>query len=96
MTRHSAPNIAGPVIVLATVNLGSVILGLAALSFLGLGIQPPTPEWGSTISESRLYFQRHPWQMIAPGLCITITVLAVNVTGDTLRYVLDPRLRNRM
>jgi ABC-type dipeptide/oligopeptide/nickel transport system permease subunit len=95
MLRHIAPNIVGPVVVLATVNLGSVILGLAALSFLGLGIQPPTPEWGTMISESRLYFQRHPWQMIVPGLCITITVLSVNIAGDALRDTLDPRLRGR-
>lgn len=91
--RHIAPNIAGPVIILATANVGSIILGLSALSFLGLGIQPPTPEWGAMINESRLYFQNRPWQMIAPGLCITLTVLTINLTGDTLRDLLDPRTR---
>lgn len=93
MLRHIAPNVAGPVIVLATANLGFVILNLAALSFLGLGVQPPAPEWGAMINDSRLYFQKHPWQMIAPGLCITFTVLLVNLAGDALRDALDPRLR---
>lgn len=96
MLRHIAPNAAGPVIVLATVNAGTVILGLAALSFLGLGIKPPTPELGAMINESRLYFQTYPMQMIIPGLCITITVLAVNITGDALRDRFDSRLRNRL
>jgi peptide/nickel transport system permease protein len=89
--RHILPNAIGPAIVLATTNLGNVILGLAALSFLGLGIQPPTPEWGVMINDARPYFQREPWQMIAPGLCIVITVLCVNLAGDALRDALDPR-----
>lgn len=93
IVRHIAPNIFGPVIVLATANLGFVILNLAALSFLGIGIQPPTPEWGAMISESRLYFQQHPWQMLAPGLCIVVTVLAINIFGDILRDIFDPRTR---
>jgi ABC-type dipeptide/oligopeptide/nickel transport system permease subunit len=95
IVRHIAPNITGPVVVLATANLGFVILNLAALSFLGLGIQPPTPEWGAMISDARLYFQRHPWQMLAPGLCITLAVLLANLAGDALRDRLDPRLRSR-
>ncbi len=94
MLRHVLPNIAGSVIVLSTANIGSVILSLSALSFLGLGVQPPDPEWGTMINESRLYFQSRPWQMFAPGLCITFTVLVINLAGDSLRDMLDPRLRN--
>lgn len=83
--RHILPNIFGPALVLATANFGGVILGLASLSFLGLGMQPPTPEWGRMINDARPYFQRYPWQMVAPGLCIALTVLAVNLSGDALR-----------
>jgi ABC-type dipeptide/oligopeptide/nickel transport system permease subunit len=93
--RHILPNVLGPAIVLATGNFGSVILNLAGLSFLGLGIQPPTPEWGDMINEARAYFQVFPWQMVVPGLCITATVLAVNLTGDAIRDAFDPRVRRR-
>ena len=89
--RHMLPNIVGPAMVIATANFGAVILNLAALSFLGLGMQPPTPEWGMMINDARSFFQRQPWQMIAPGLCIALTVLAINLTGDALRDLLDPR-----
>ena len=85
VSRHILPNILGPALVLATANFGGVILGLASLSFLGLGMQPPTPEWGRMINDARPYFQRYPWQMVAPGLCIALTVLAVNLSGDALR-----------
>jgi peptide/nickel transport system permease protein len=91
VVRHILPNVIGPALVLATTNLGNVILSLAALSFLGLGIQPPTPEWGMMINDARSFFQRQPWQMIAPGLCIVLTVLAVNLTGDAIRDTIDPR-----
>lgn len=94
--RHMLPNVIGPAAVLATANFGSVILGLASLSFLGLGMQPPTPEWGVMINEARAYFQTYPWQMIAPGLCIALTVLAVNLTGDALRDAFDPRTVHRV
>lgn len=93
--RHMVPNVIGPAIVIATANFGSIILNLAALSFLGLGMQPPTPEWGMMINEARLFFQRLPWQMVAPGLCIALTVLAVNLSGDALRDALDPRSHPR-
>jgi peptide/nickel transport system permease protein len=93
--RHILPNVIGPAAVLATSNFGGVILGLASLSFLGLGMQPPTPEWGVMINEARAYFQAYPWQMIAPGLCIALTVLAVNLTGDALRDVFDPRTTHK-
>jgi ABC-type dipeptide/oligopeptide/nickel transport system permease subunit len=93
MLRHVLPNIIGPGAVLATANFGAVILNLAGLSFLGLGMQPPTPEWGEMINESARYFQDYPWQMIAPGLCIAATVLAINLLGDGLRDVADPRTK---
>jgi peptide/nickel transport system permease protein len=88
--RHLLPNIAGPVIVIATAGLGANILSLAALSFLGLGVQPPTAEWGLMINEARLFFQLHPWQMMVPGLAIVLTVAAANLAGDRLRDRLDP------
>jgi ABC-type dipeptide/oligopeptide/nickel transport system permease subunit len=93
--RHILPNVIGPAVVLATSDFGKVILGLASLSFLGLGMQRPTPEWGEMINEARGYFQSHPWQMIAPGLCILVTVLGVNLIGDALRDALDPRTRRQ-
>ncbi len=93
--RHMLPNVVGPAAVLATANFGGVILGLASLSFLGLGMQPPTPEWGVMINEARAYFQTYPWQMIAPGLCIALTVLAINLSGDALRDAFDPRVKRR-
>ena len=85
------PNIVGPAVVIATANFGAVVLNLAALSFLGLGMQPPTPEWGMMINDARSFSQRQPWQMIAPGLCIALTVLGINLTGDALRDLLDLR-----
>jgi ABC-type dipeptide/oligopeptide/nickel transport system permease subunit len=93
LLRHALPNIIGPAAVLATANFGAVILNLAGLSFLGLGMQPPTPEWGEMINEGARYFPEYPWQMIAPGVCIAATVLAVNLLGDGLRDVADPRTR---
>ena len=93
LLRHVLPNVIGPAAVLATANFGAVILNLAGLSFLGLGMQPPTPEWGEMISEAKRYFEEYPWQMVAPGVCIAITVLAINLLGDGLRDVADPRTR---
>ncbi len=93
--RHVGPNVFGQVLVLATTNLGFVILNLAALSFIGLGVQPPTPEWGSMINEARPFFQTHPGQMLVPGICIVLTVVLINLSGDALRDHLDPRLRGR-
>lgn len=91
--RHILPNALGPTIVMASLDLGSVILVLAALSFLGLGAQPPTPEWGLMINESRNYFLEAWWYMFFPGLAITLTVLAFNIVGDGIREVLDPKSR---
>lgn len=92
MIRHILPNVVPPVVVLASLQLGSLILGLAALGFFGLGVQPPTPEWGTMINESRLFIQSAPALMIWPGLAISLTVIGFNLLGDGLRDVLDPRL----
>lgn len=93
--QHVLPAVSGPVAVIATINLGFVVLNLTSLSFLGLGIQPPVPEWGSMISDARPYFRTHPWQMIAPGLCISVTVLAINLLGDAVRDACDPAQSTR-
>ncbi len=92
--RHVGPNIAGPVFVVAATDLGATILGLAAFSFLGLGVAPPTPEWGAMVNDGRQHFQSHPWVIIAPGLAITLAVVLVNLLGDALRDATDP-LRRR-
>lgn len=91
--RHILPSSVGPTIVQATLDLGWVILALASLSFLGLGAQPPTPEWGLMINTSRTYFLSAWWYMAFPGLAITLTVLAFNVLGDGLGEVLNPKTR---
>lgn len=95
LLRHILPNILGPIVVLATLDLGWAILNASALSFLGLGVQPPTPEWGAMLNEGRGYLRNAPWVSAAPGLAITLTVLAVNLLGDSLRDTLDPRRHNR-
>lgn len=88
---HVLPNIIGPVLVLATLDLGWIILSISGLSFIGLGAQPPTPEWGTMLSDSRPYFQVEPNLMLFPGLAIMLTVLGFNLLGDGLRDVFDPR-----
>ena len=93
IARHILPNAIGPLIVLSTLNIGWAILSAASLGFLGMGVQPPTPEWGSMANIGRLYLQRAPWLIGFPGLVIMITVLAANLLGDGLRDALDPRLR---
>ena len=95
MLRHILPNILPPIIVLMTLGIaGAIILG-STLSFLGLGIQPPTPEWGSMLSDGRTILRTAWWVSFFPGLAIAVTVLATNLLGDGLRDALDPRLRNR-
>ena len=89
--RHLLPNVAGPVLVAATLGVGDVILLEAGLSFLGLGVRPPTPSLGGMILESRSVFATAPWTSIFPGLAIVLTVLSVNLVGDALRETLDPR-----
>ena len=90
--RHVIPNVIAPVAVLATVEMGEIILALSALSFLGLGAQPPTPEWGAMLNDTRAYVLTAPRLMIVPGVAITLAVAALNLFGDGLRDVLDPRL----
>jgi peptide/nickel transport system permease protein len=89
--RHLLPNVLGPLLVAATLAVGDVILLEAGLSFLGLGIQPPTPSWGGMILDSKEVLVSAPWAGIFPGLAIVITVLSANLFGDALRDVVDPR-----
>lgn len=92
--RHILPNVIGPIIVKATVGSASVILGAASLSFIGLGIQPPTPEWGTMMSTARTYMRAAPYLIVIPGIFIMLTALSLNLIGDGLRDALDPRLKN--
>lgn len=89
--RHLIPNAAGPVAVSATLGVADVILLEAGLSFLGMGVQPPTPSWGGMILDARPVLLSAPWTSLAPGLAILLTVLAVNLVGDALQRTLDPR-----
>lgn len=89
--RHLVPNVMGPVIVLASLGIGSIIILEAALSFLGLGVRPPTPSWGAILSDGRAYILRYPHIAFFPGVMIVITVLAFNFVGDGLRDALDPK-----
>jgi peptide/nickel transport system permease protein len=93
VARYILPNVVAPLIVTATLGLGTAILSAAALSFLGLGSQPPQPEWGRMLSEGRDYLREAWWISTVPGLAIMLTVLAMNLLGDGLRDVLDPRLK---
>ena len=95
ITRHVLPNCLTPVIVICVFGLAGAILAGSALSFLGLGPQPPTPEWGAMLSQSRQFMRLGWWTMAFPGLAITVTILATNLFGNGLRDVLDPRLRVR-
>jgi dipeptide transport system permease protein len=88
------PNCMAPVIVTATMGFSDAILTAAALGFLGLGAQPPTPEWGTMLASARDYIERANWVVTFPGLSILSTVLAINLVGDGLRDALDPRLKN--
>jgi peptide/nickel transport system permease protein len=94
MAKHIFPNILSPIIVEITLSLSFAILAEAALSFFGLGTQPPDPSWGRMLSEGRAYFQQSVWLAIFPGLAIMLTVLGFNLLGDGLRDALDPRLKN--
>jgi ABC-type dipeptide/oligopeptide/nickel transport system permease subunit len=91
LRRHILPNIMAPILVLSSLDLGLIVLAVAALSYLGLGIQPPSPEWGMMLNESRLFMFMAPHIMIFPGLMIFITVLAANLLGDALRDAFDPK-----
>ncbi len=92
--RHVLPNAMAPIIVQATLSLGFAILVAARLGFLGLGVQPPTPEWGTMLGEGRQYIFRAPGLTMYPGLAIFLAVLGFNLFGDGLRDALDPRMSN--
>jgi peptide/nickel transport system permease protein len=91
--RHVLPNSFAPVLVSSTMSIGNVIMMAAMLSFIGLGVQPPTPEWGSMISGGRSLIRTCPWMVTFPGIFIMLTVLALNMFGDGLRDALDPKLK---
>ncbi|MHC4820391.1 MAG: ABC transporter permease [Planctomycetota bacterium] len=91
LAREVIPNCVAPLLVLATLNYASAILEVAALSFLGLGPEPGTPEWGKMLADAQNFFSRAPRVVIAPGLCISVAVLAFNLLGDGLRDALDPK-----
>jgi len=93
IARHVLPNAMGPIIVQATLALGGVILTAASLSFIGLGVQPPEPEWGAILTEGQEYMRDYPYLVIFPGLTIMLAVLACNFLGDGLRDALDPKLK---
>jgi len=93
ITKHIFPNSMAPIIVFATMNVGVAIIVEAALSFLGLGVQPPTPSWGKMLAESLDYIDIAPWMMLFPGLAIVITVLGFVLLGDGLRDAFDPKLK---
>lgn len=91
--RHLLPNAASPVIIMATIGMATAILNAAGLSFLGLGAQPPSPEWGAMLSAGRQYLTSAPWIVIFPGIAISLVVLAFNLLGDGIREAIDPTQR---
>lgn len=91
MATHMLPNMAGPILVTAVLDIGTVMMGLSGLSFLGIGIKPPTPEWGAMISEGRNFLQLCPWMVLVPGGAMCLTVILFNLLGDTLRDYYDPK-----
>jgi peptide/nickel transport system permease protein len=95
MITQLLPNMLGPIIVIGTLGMGGAVLAEASLSFLGLGIRPPYPSWGSMLSEARDQITTAPWLSIFPGLAIFLTVLGLNLLGDGLRDILDPQSRSQ-
>jgi len=93
MFRHILPNCMAPIIVRATMGMALAILSAAALSFIGLGIEPPIPEWGAMLSEGRRFIRDHWPSTVFPGLAIALVVFGLNMLGDGLRDALDPRLK---
>lgn len=91
--RHILPNCMGPIIVQATLSMGGVILTASSLSFIGLGVMPPKPEWGAILTEGKEFIRESPYLVMFPGLAIMVSVLALNFLGDGLRDALDPRLK---
>ena len=95
IVKHILPNIAGPILVTAMLDVGTMMMELAGLSFLGLGAKPPTPEWGSMMSETRGLLQTVPWAIFAPGTAIFVAVMVFNLLGDAVRDYMDPKMRGR-
>lgn len=95
LIHHVLPNIAGPILVTAVLDIGTMLMELAGLSFLGLGVKPPMAEWGSMINEGKSMLQIAPWMVLAPGGAVFVTVMIFNLLGDTLRDYLDPKQRKR-
>ena len=93
MWRHILPNVIAPVLVVVTLCIGVAIRNTAALSFLGMGAQPPTPEWGLMLYETKQFMRMAPWVTIFPGMAILVTVIGFNLMGDGLRTALDPRMK---
>ena len=91
--RHIAPNVAGTIAVLATLDLAGVVLTVSSLSFLGIGVQPPQADWGTMLSDSRPFAGSYPWLMVLPGACIVAFAVSANLAGDALRDLFDPRRR---
>ncbi len=91
--RHILPNVAAPLIVQSSLGVAFAILSEASLSFLGLGVQPPTPSWGGMLSQGREYLTTAWWLSVFPGLAIMLAVLSINLFGDAVRDALDPRLK---
>ena len=94
MFKHLLPNCVQPTIVQTTMSVGSTMIAAASLSYIGLGVQPPTPEWGAMLSDGRAYIRTKPHLITVPGIIIALTVLAINLLGDGLRTALDPKLRD--
>lgn len=94
MFRHLLPNVIQPMIIITTMSIGSMITMAASLAYIGLGVQPPTPEWGAMLADGRAYIRDYPHLITFPGIAIALTVLALNLLGDSLRDALDPKLRN--
>ena len=93
LIKYIFPNVISKIIILASLDIGAIILYCASLSFLGLGAQPPSPDWGVMISEGKDYIQYAPWITLFPGLAIAVSALAFNMIGDGLRDLLDPRMK---
>lgn len=95
LVKHILPNIAGQILVTSVLDIGTMMMELAGLSFLGLGVKPPMAEWGSMISDGRVMLQTAPWMVLAPGGAIFVTVMIFNLLGDTVRDYMDPKERNK-
>lgn len=95
LSWYMVPNALPTLVITAATDIGTMMLSMASLSFLGFGIRPPAPEWGYMLSEGRLYIQTYPWMMLYPGIAIFVTVVVFNLLGDSIRDVLDPRDKKR-